>query len=69
MAHLQRFFYWPQMKEIVTKYVKGCMLCSTYKTNDRKLGLYSQLPIPSHPWESISMDFVEKGFTNVKKGS
>jgi hypothetical protein len=28
MAHLQRFFYWPQMKAIVTKYVKGCVICS-----------------------------------------
>jgi hypothetical protein len=27
MAHLQRFCYWPQMKAIVTKYVKGCVMC------------------------------------------
>jgi hypothetical protein len=25
LAHLQRFFYWPRMKEIVNKYVKGCV--------------------------------------------
>jgi hypothetical protein len=58
MAHLQRFCYWPQMKAIVTKYVKGCVMCSTCKPTNRKLGLYSPLPVPSHPWESISMDFV-----------
>ena len=46
------------MKEIVTKYVKGCVMCSTCKHTNRKLGLYSPLPVPSHPWESISMDFV-----------
>jgi hypothetical protein len=46
------------MKTIVTKYVKGCVMCSTCKPTNRKL-LYSPLPIPSHPWESISMDFVE----------
>jgi hypothetical protein len=46
------------MKEIVTKYVKGCVMCSTCKPTNRKMGLYSPLPIPSHPWESISMDFV-----------
>jgi hypothetical protein len=56
MAHLQRFFYWTQMKEIVTKYVKGCVMCSTCKPTNRKLGLYSPLPVPSHPWQSISMD-------------
>ena len=58
MAHLQRFCYWPQMKEIVTKYVKGCVMCSTCNPTNRKVGLYSRLPVPSHPWESISMDFV-----------
>jgi hypothetical protein len=58
MAHLKRFCCWPQMKEIVTKYVKGCVMCSTCKPTNRKLGLYSPLPVPSHPWESISMDFL-----------
>jgi hypothetical protein len=58
MAHLQRFFYWPQMKAIVTKYVNECVICSTCKPTNRKLGLYSPLHVPSHPRESISMDFV-----------
>jgi hypothetical protein len=58
IAHLQRFCYCPQMKAIVTKYVKGCVMCSTCKPINRKLGLYSPLHVSSHPWESISMDFV-----------
>jgi hypothetical protein len=58
MAHLKRFCYWTQMKEIVTKYVKGCVMCSTCKPTNRKMGLYSPLSVPSHPWESVSMDFV-----------
>jgi hypothetical protein len=33
---------------------------------NRKLGLYSPLPVPSHPWESISMDFV--GVLPMSKG-
>jgi hypothetical protein len=48
------------MKEIVTKYVKGCVMYSTCKQTNRKLGLYSPLPVPSHPWENISMDFVRE---------
>jgi hypothetical protein len=66
MAHLHRFCYWPQMKAIVTKYVKGCVMCSTCKPTNRNLGLYSPLPIPSHPWEIISMDFV--GGLPITKG-
>jgi hypothetical protein len=58
MTHLQRFCYWPQMKEIVNKYVKGCVTCSTCKPTNIKLGLYLPLPVPSHTWERISMDFV-----------
>jgi hypothetical protein len=46
------------MKDVVTKYVKGCVLCSTCKPTNRKLGLYTPFIVPSHPWESISMDFV-----------
>jgi hypothetical protein len=46
------------MIAIVTKYVKGCVMCSTCKPTNRKLGLYSPILIPSHQWESISMDFV-----------
>jgi hypothetical protein len=58
MAHLESFCYWTQMKAIVTRYVKGCVMCSTCKPTNRKLGLYSPLLVPSHPWERISMDFV-----------
>jgi hypothetical protein len=58
MAHLQRFCYWPQMKAIVTKYVKGCVMCSTCNPTNRKLGLYSPLHVPSHPWVSVYIDFV-----------
>jgi hypothetical protein len=55
------------MKAIVTNYVKGCVMCSTCKPTNRKLGLYSPLPVPSHPCESISMDFVG-GLPMSKRG-
>jgi len=46
------------MKNIVTRYVNGCVLCSVCKPTNKKLGLYIPLPILSHPWESVSMDFI-----------
>jgi hypothetical protein len=65
VVHLQRLCL-PRMKVIVTMNVKGCVLCICNPTN-RKLGLYTPLPVPSHPWESISMDFVG-GFPMSKRG-
>jgi len=55
------------MHETVSKYIKGCTMCATSKPNNRKLGLYTPLPIPSRPWESVSMDFVG-GLPKSRKG-
>jgi hypothetical protein len=67
VANLQRFCYWPKMNESVLRYVWGCSLCATSKPSNQKLGLYTPLPVPSRPWESISMDFVG-GFPMSRKG-
>ena len=58
VAQLQRFYYCPRMNETVSRYIKGCTMRATSKPSNRKLGLYTPLPIPSRPWESVSMDFV-----------
>jgi hypothetical protein len=47
MAQLQRYCYWPRMNETIAKYIKGCVMCSTSKPSNRKLGLYMPLPVPS----------------------
>ena len=54
----QRYCYWPHMIDSVSRFIRGCSLCATSKPSNRKLGLYTPLPVPSHYWESISMDFV-----------
>ena len=67
VAQLQRFCYWPKMNETVSRYIRGCTMCAKSKPNNRKLGLYTPLPVPSHPWESVSMDFVG-GLPKSRKG-
>ncbi|CAL2266530.1 unnamed protein product [Prunus armeniaca] len=49
----------------VSQYIRGCVLCNTSKPSNRKLGLYLPLPVPSRPWDSISMDFLG-GLPNTK---
>ena len=67
MANLQRYFYWPRMLEILSHFIRVCSLCAVSKPSNRKLGLYTQLPVPSRPWESVSMDFVG-GLPLLRKG-
>lgn len=58
LEQLQRYSYWPQICETMSKYVRGCVMWSIIKPSNRKMGLYIPLPVPSQPWESISMEFV-----------
>jgi hypothetical protein len=67
ITQLERFCYWPRMHETISMYVKGCTMCATSKPSNKKLGLYTPLPIPSRPWESVSMDFVG-GLPMSRKG-
>lgn len=64
---MQRFCYWPKMHETVSRYIKGCTMCDKRKPSNRKLGLYTPLPVPSRPWESVSMDF-GRGLPKSRKG-
>lgn len=67
IAQLQRFCYWKKMHETVSRYVRGCTMCAKSKPRIRKLGVYNPLLVPSHPWESVSMDFVG-GLPKFRKG-
>jgi len=55
------------MLESVSRFIRGCSLCAVSKPSNRKLGLYTPLPMPSRPWESVSMDFAG-GFPLSRKG-
>jgi hypothetical protein len=65
--HMERHFYWPSMQPQFEKIIRACALCSQSKPSNRKHGLYQPLPLPSRPWESISMDFLSGLPTTQKK--
>jgi hypothetical protein len=60
---ISRDFWWPNMKDTITNYIKGCALCQSRKNNptNPKPPLF---PIPSDtytlPFESIALDFITK---------
>ena len=59
LALLERAFYWPQMRDDVDAYVRTCLICQQDKPiNQRPGGLLEPLPVPSRPWECITMDFI-----------
>lgn len=50
VAHLQRFFHWPQIKEAISKHVKGCVLCATSKPANRKSSFVEASKIVASTW-------------------
>jgi hypothetical protein len=56
---LGKTFYWLEMNKDTKHYVHTCMKCqSTKSVHKNKFELYRPLPIPSGPFESVSMDFM-----------
>src|SRR5882724_6946736 len=54
-------YYWSGLPVYIKEYCKSCTTCShTKPVHHKPYGLLKQLPIPEKPWNSISMDFIEK---------
>ena len=52
-------FYWKRMKADMMKFVQTCNVCQKVKhPNFNKYGYLIPNPIPSRPYQSISMDFI-----------
>ena len=52
-------YYWPTLRRDVEDYVKGCDVCLASKAVRHKpYGDLQSLPIPTHRWKDLSMDFV-----------
>src|SRR5262249_37741331 len=53
------YYHWPHIDQDIESYISSCELCQRNKdSTQRPGGLLTPLPIPSYPWESISMDFI-----------
>jgi hypothetical protein len=68
VAMLQKHFYWPKLRQEVSKYIRSCTACAIAKPTTKKQGLYTPLPTPDRPWESISMDYM-LGLPSTKRGN
>ena len=51
-------YFWPKLNNCFRKFIESCTIFQQEKGMTTNQGLYQPLPIPSRPWESISMDFV-----------
>jgi hypothetical protein len=68
VAVLHKNFYWPKFQEDVNRYIRSCTTCAISKPTINKQGLFTPLPTPKKPWESISMDYMF-GLSSTKKGN
>ncbi|WVZ70741.1 hypothetical protein U9M48_019384 [Paspalum notatum var. saurae] len=66
-AVLSAHFFWPKMRRDVERFVSRCTTCQKAKSRLNPHGLYMPLPVPSTPWDDISMDFV-LGLSRTKRG-
>src|SRR6185312_15738015 len=58
-AALSRRFYWPRMHAEIRHYVTTCPQCQANKASSQlPAGLLQPLPIPSRPWEQVTMDLI-----------
>lgn len=56
---LRRKFAWPGIDEDVKDYVSTCAVCQGNTTRRHKpYGQLTSLPVPTKPWQEISMDFI-----------
>lgn len=60
LVKVQSYFYWPNMVDSITAWVKECDTCLRCKVEHcASPGLLQPLPIPQAAWQDISLDFVE----------
>jgi hypothetical protein len=65
---LHKHFFWSKLRQDIDKYIRSYTSCAIAKPTSKKQGLYTPLPTPDKPWESISMDYMS-GLPSTKMGN
>ena len=65
---LQKYFYWINFRQDVGKYIISCTTYAIPKLTIKKKCLYTPLPTPIQPWESIFVDYI-LGLPSTKHGN
>jgi hypothetical protein len=68
MVVLQNYFFSLRIRRDVNNYIRSCILVPLPNPPLKNHGLYTPLPTPDRPWESISMDYMF-GLTSTKHGN
>src|SRR6202453_345676 len=69
--HIASTYYWHRMSRDIKRYVSTCDICQKSKPKcHAPVGLLQPIPIPSQPFEVVSMDFIPElplsdGFDNI----
>lgn len=59
VARLQRHYWWPTLRNDVTRYVRSCDACQRNKPSQQHpAGLLQPLPVPAGRWQELAMDLV-----------
>ena len=59
MEQVKRRFYWPGMDKTIAEYVSTCDSCQRNKPSTQApMGPMQALPIPTRPWQQVSMDLI-----------
>jgi len=59
VAAIRRKYYWPALEADVDYYIRTCSTCQRVKVHrHRQYGLLKPLPVPSEPFETVTMDFI-----------
>lgn len=68
MVILHKHFYWPKIRQDVSKYIRYCTACAIAKPSIKKQSLYTPLHTHETSQETISMDCISS-LSSTKQGN